>query len=165
MASNPQLMQMLAALAARSGGAPGGAPGAVAGGPPGAPGAPPGGAPPGAGAPGGDAGGGPGGGDNTGGDYSSMLSDLRRADPQTLMRQLHQMKSIFAVLMVHYLESLPNVAGRISKVIPHIDNVIKEAEKAASVSGAVRNPIAMGAAQPTPQSPNASGGPTGPMGV
>ena len=41
------------------------------------------------------------------------------------------------------------ISGKIAKLIPHIDAVIKEAERASSVSGAVRNPVQMGAAMPT----------------
>lgn len=152
-------MQLLAALQARNamgGVPPGGAPGAVSGGPP-APAMPP----PGAGMPGpGGPGGGPGGPD-AGSDFSSMLSDLRRADPNVHMNQVKQIKQIFAAMLVHNLEPNPAAAGKIAKIIPHMDAIIKEFERAASVSGAVRQPIQMGAAMPTA----ASGGPatgTGP---
>ena len=132
---------------------PGGAPAAVAGGPPTGPGPSAGGAPfPG---PTGDI---SGGGGDVGSDYSSMLSDLRKADPNMLMNQLKRIKQIFAVLLVNYLEPLPNVAGKISKVIPHIDAIIKEAERASSTSGAIRPGIQMGAASPRPTTGGAATG-------
>lgn len=153
-------MQLLAALQARNamgGVPPGGGPAALANQPtPGGPVTAPGFA--------GPQGAGPGsmGGGDTGSDYASMLSDLRRADPNILMRQLTRMKQIFAAMLTFYLESQPNVSGKIARVIPHIDSIISEAQKSASTAGAVRQPIAMGAAQPTPQ--GTSGGP-GAMGA
>ena len=144
-APNPQMMQLLAALQARNamgGVPPGGAPAAVAGGHPTGPGPSAGGASP-----------------DAGSDYGSMLSDLRKADPGQTMRQLRFMKQILAAMLVHNLEPNPSISGKIAKVLPHIDNIIKEAERASSVNGAVRGPIQMGAAQPTPpNSPSAAGG-------
>jgi hypothetical protein len=149
-ASNPLQQQVLAALMARSqggAGAPGGSgqPGQPS--PGGASGVPPG------GAPGAASGSSPDAGDQ----YGQMTADLRGADPGGLLRQLKQMKSIVAVMMVQNLERLPNVAGKLSKLIPQFDAVIKEAQQAASVDAAVRQPIQMGAAQPNPQ-PDAAGG-------
>jgi hypothetical protein len=93
-----------------------------------------------------------------------MLSDLRRADPNILMRQLTRMKQIFAAMLTFYLESQPNVSGKIARVIPHIDSIINEAQKSASTAGAVRQPITMGAAQPTPQGMSSGPGAMGPVG-
>lgn len=124
------MQQVMAALQARSqgGGAqPGGAPGAASGG------------------------------DDAGDQYGQMVADLRGADPGALLRQLKQMKAIVAVMMVQNLERLPGVAGKLSKLIPQFDAVIKEAQQAASTDAVVRQPIQMGAAQPSPQ-PDAAGG-------
>ena len=144
-------MALLSALSARTamgGMPPGGGPAAVAGGPPPGPGGPP--APP-MGGPGG-----PGGGD-AGGDISSMLSDLRGADPNVTMSQLKFMKQILGAMLVHNMERNPNVSGKIAKVIPHFDAILKELDKAAQVTGAVRQPIAMGAAM----TPSTAGGGAG----
>lgn len=107
------------------------------------------------------------GGDDSGSDagdqYTSMISDVRGADPGALMRQLKQMKAVFAVMMVQNLERLPNVAGKLSKLIPQIDQVIKEVQQASTVNSAIRQPIQMGAAMPSPQAPNS--GPQPGMGM
>lgn len=84
---------------------------------------------------------------DAGGEYAQQQADLRGADPNSLLRQLKAMKSICAVMLVQNLERLPNVAGKLSKMIPQFDAVIKEVQQASSVQGAVR-PISMGAAQP-----------------
>jgi len=127
-------MAALMSRAGQGGAAPGSAPGAAAG-----------------------MGGDPSSGGDAGDQYGQMMSDLRGADPGGLLRQLKQMKAIIAVMMVQNLERLPNVAGKLSKMIPQFDAVIKEAQQAATTEAAVRNPIAMGAAQPSPQ-PDAAGG-------
>lgn len=164
---NPQIAQMLAAMTARNTGGgpnpgPGGSPGAVANQPtPGGPVSAPGFGGPAGATPGGDA----------GADYlSSVMADLRRADPGMMGRQVNRMKQIFAAMLTFSLDTMPNVAGKIAKVIPHVDAILSEIQKASSVDGAVRNPIQMGAAMPTPQSPTSTGvgpggmGAMGPMG-
>lgn len=94
-----------------------------------------------------------------------MLSDLRRADPAVHMRQTRMIKQIFGAMLVHNLEANPAAAGKIAKVIPHIDAILKEFERASSVAGAVRPPIQMGAASLSPQGPIGPGpGPMGAMG-
>ena len=93
--------------------------------------------------------------------YAQQVSSLKGADPGGLLRQLQQMKQICAVMLVQNLERLPNVSGKLAKLIPQFDAVIKEAQQAANTDAAVRTPpIAMGAAQPAPDS---SSGPQ-PMG-
>ena len=163
MAGNPQLMALLSALSARSsmgGIPPGGSPAAVAGGPPSpVPGGPSGSPMAGPGA------GGPGGGGDAGGDFSSMLSDLRGADPAVTMNQVKFIKQIFGAMLVHNMEPNPNVSGKIAKLIPHIDGVLKELERSAQVTGAVRQPIQMGAAMPTPTSGGTTGVGPGSMGA
>ena len=127
------VMSQLQARAAQGGGAPGGPPG-PGGGPPGMPG-------------------------SEGGDpaqmYAQQVSELKGADPGQLLDQLKKMKQIMAVMLVQNLERLPNVSGKISKLIPQFDAVIKEVQQASSVNQAVRNPIQMGAAQP--QQPEGQG--------
>jgi hypothetical protein len=96
------------------------------------------------------AGGSPQGGDPAS-DYAQQVSELKGADPGMLLRQLKTMKQMCAVLMVQNLERLPNVSGQLSKLIPQFDRVIKEISQAGNVDAAVRNPIAMGAANPPQQ--------------
>jgi hypothetical protein len=136
-ASNPIMQQVMSALAQRSAS--------------------------GTGAPGqsGPAGGDPsgGGGDDPGAAYAQQVSQLKGADPGQLLEQVKKMKSIMAVLLVQNLERLPNVSGKISKMIPMFDGVIKEIMQAQNVNQAVRNPIQMGAAAPqTPEGQNTSPG-------
>jgi hypothetical protein len=104
---------------------------------------------------------GAGGGDTSGGDtgqqYAQQVAELKGADPGMLLRQIKQMKQICAVLMVQNLERLPNVSGKLSKLIPQFDSVIKEISQAQNVNSAVRSPVGMGAAQP-PQEGAAPGG-------
>ena len=170
-ATNPLLQMALAGLQARAGSVPpGGAPAAAA-----APGANPmqallaGNAGPAVGAPGGNGGGG--GAPDMGNDVSAMLANLRGADPGMLVRQINNIKRLLAVLSVHFMEPLPQVAGEISKVIPQLNRITGQAEKAQNVNAAVRGaqqsrqPIAMGAAQPTPVAPPAMGAQPGPMGM
>src|ERR1700722_16704984 len=121
--ANP-MAQVMAALQARSAGGPQGG------------GMPPGGG----GAPATDQGG-----QDPAAQYSQQVSELKGADPGMLNRQLKQMKQMCAVLMVQNLDRLPNVAGRLSKLIPMFDQVLKEVQAASNVDGAVRNPIQMGA--------------------
>lgn len=120
MASNPMMQMVMSALQAKTagGGAPGGMPGA------------------------------PGGGGDDASSYAGQVAELKGADPGMLMQQLKKMKQMCAVLMVQNLERLPNVAGKLSKLIPMFDQVLKEAQQAGNVDGAVRPPIGMGAAQP-----------------
>lgn len=106
-------------------------------------------------------GGSPGGaGDDAGQQYAQQVSELKGADPGGMVRQLKAMKQICAIMLVQNLERLPNVAGKISKLIPMLDQVIKEANQAQNVNAAVRNPINMAAANPpAPQGPgNVVGG-------
>ena len=142
-------MQLLGALQARTaagGVPPGGGPAAVAGGPGGAGPAP---------------GGGPdqGGGSDAGSVFNQMASDLRRADPNVTMNQMKQIKQVLAAMLVHNLEPNPAFSGQVARIIPLFDRAMKELERAASVSGAVRQPIQMGAAMPTP--PQSAGATTG----
>ena len=103
----------------------------------------------------------PGGAPSAGDAYAQQVSSLKGADPGGRLRQVNQMKQIIGVMLVQNLERLPNVAGKLSKLIPAFDAVIKEIQQAANTDAAVRTPpIAMGAAQPAPDS---SAGPQ-PMG-
>jgi hypothetical protein len=136
--ANPLAQMVMSALQSRTAGG-GGTPGATmpgqGGGMPGMPG---------------------GGGDDAGAQYAQQVSELKGADPGMLLRQVQKMKQICAVLMVQNLERLPNVAGKLSKLIPAFDGVIKEIQQAKNVDSAVRPPLGMGAAQP----PQESGGMT-----
>ncbi len=100
-----------------------------------------------------------GGGDDAGAAYAQQVSELKGADPGQLLQQVKKMKQICAVLLVQNLERLPNVAGKLSKMIPMFDGVIKEITQAQNVNQAVRNPISMGAASPPqPEGQNTSPG-------
>jgi hypothetical protein len=127
---------IMQALQAR-GGQPGGQPGAMPGGMPG--GQPSGGGDPGA------------------GDYAQQIAQLKGADPGLLLQTMKAMKQQVAVLMVQNLERLPNVSGKLSKLIPQFDGVIKEIMQASNVNQAVQ-PLGMGAAMPPQGSPNATPG-------
>lgn len=125
--SNPLAAMVMSALQARSAGAGGGQPGGA----PGQTGMQPGGAT-----------------SDEGGQYAQQVAELKGADPGMLGEQLKKMKQMCAVLMVQNLERLPNVAGKLSKLIPMFDSVLKEVQQASSVNSAVRQPIQLGAAQP-----------------
>ena len=98
---------------------------------------------------------------SAGDEYSKQVASLKGADPGGLLRQLTAIKQIVAAMLVQNLERLPNVSGKLAKIIPSLDSVISEVQKAQNVNAAVRNPnpaqgglppIAMGAAQsPLPQ--------------
>ena len=130
------IMQALQAKGGAGGGMPGAPP---PGGPGGAPGMPGGGGDPGA------------------GDYAQQIAQLKGADPGLLLQTMKAMKQQVAVLMVQNLERLPNVSGKLSKLIPQFDGVIKEIMQASNVNNAVQ-PIGMGAAMPPQDSPNATPG-------
>jgi hypothetical protein len=85
--------------------------------------------------------------EDAGAQYAQQVSELKGADPGMLLRQVQKMKQICAVLMVQNLERLPNVAGKLSKLIPAFDGVIKEIQQARNVDSAVRPPVGMGQAQ------------------
>lgn len=103
---------------------------------------------------GGAPGGQPGQGPDAGDQYAQQVSELKGADPNGLARQVKAMKQICAVMLVQNLDRLPNVAGKISKIIPMFDGVLKEIQQASQVNSAVRGPINMGAAQPpSPEGP------------
>jgi hypothetical protein len=78
-----------------------------------------------------------------------------------LLQEMKAMKQKCAVLMVQNLERLPNVSGQLSKLIPMFDRVVKEISQAQNVNSAVRQPLGIGAAQPQPESPNATAPPGG----
>jgi len=137
--SNPLAQMVMSALQSRTAGG-GGAPGATM--PGQAPGMP----------------GQPGGGDDAGAQYAQQVSELKGADPGMLLRQVQKMKQICAVLMVQNLERLPNVAGKLSKLIPAFDGVIKELQQAKNVDSAVRPPIGLGAASPPQEGGNTAAG-------
>jgi hypothetical protein len=89
------------------------------------------------------------GGPDAGQQYGQQVAELKGADPGGLMRQLKAMKQILAIMAVSNMERLPNVSGQLYKIIPMFDRVMKEAQQAASVNTAVRQPpIGMGAANP-----------------
>lgn len=137
-AGNPLSQLVMSALQSRTAGG-GGAPGATMPGQGGMPGQP--------------------GGDDASAQYAQQVSELKGADPGMLLRQVQKMKQICALLMVQNLERLPNVAGKLSKLIPSFDGVIKEIQQARNVDSAVRPPVAMGAATaPTEGSGMQSGG-------
>jgi hypothetical protein len=96
--------------------------------------------------------------DDAGAQYAQQVSELKGADPGMLLRQVQKMKQICAVLMVQNLERLPNVAGKLSKLIPAFDGVIKEIQQAKNVDSAVRQPIGMGAATPPQEGGMSAGG-------
>jgi hypothetical protein len=127
------IMQALQARGGQPGGAPGGAPQGMPGGQP------------------------SGGGDPGAGDYAQQIAQLKGADPGLLLQTIKAMKQQVAVLMVQNLERLPNVSGKLSKLIPQFDGVIKEIMQASNVNNAVQ-PIGMGAAMPPQDSPNATPG-------
>ena len=127
------IMQALQARGGQPGGAPGGAPQGMPGGQP------------------------SGGGDPGAGDYAQQIAQLKGADPGLLLQTMKAMKQQVAVLMVQNLERLPNVSGKLSKLIPQFDGVIKEIMQASNVNNAVQ-PIGMGAAMPPQDSPNATPG-------
>lgn len=104
-------------------------------------------------------GGAPGSQDDPAQQYSQQVADLKGADPNGLMRQIKQIKEILAIIGVQNLNRLPNVSGKVFKVIPQLDGIMKEIQMAANVEGAVRPPIAMGAASPpSPEGPGTSMG-------
>ena len=82
------------------------------------------------------------------------MADNRGADSGLLVQQLRRIQQLLAVAAVHFLPSVPAAAGQMSKMVPLFDRVIKEAQQAANVNATIRQPIQMGAAQPSPQ-PNA----------
>lgn len=102
--------------------------------------------------------GGQGGQDDAGAQYAQQVSELKGADPGMLLQQVKKMKQICAVLMVQNLERLPNVSGKLSKLVPMFDQVIKEIQQASNVNSAVRQPVQMGAAQPPQAGANTGGG-------
>ena len=86
--------------------------------------------------------------------YAQQVAELKGADPGGLLRQVKALKQITAIMLVQNLERLPNVAGKLSKMIPLWDGVLKELQQASSVNAAVRNPSnpsQMSAAQPGPE--------------
>lgn len=93
--------------------------------------------------------------------YAQQVSELKGADPGMLLRQIKTMRQLVGVLLVQNMDRLPNVAGKLSKLIAPFDAVLKEIQQAGNVDAAVRNPIGMGSANP-PQvgsgSPASSGG-------
>lgn len=88
-----------------------------------------------------------GGGDSGGAGFAQQVAQLKQADPGMLLQEIKQMKQKCAVLMVQNLERLPNVSGKLAKLIPQFDAVVKEISQAQNVNQAVQ-PIQMGAAQP-----------------
>ncbi len=88
------------------------------------------------------------GGGDAGEQYASQVAELKGADPGMLLRQLDQLKKVLANIAVQNMQRLPNVSGKIFKIIPQFDQVIKEVQQAQNVNSAVRNPISMGAATP-----------------
>jgi hypothetical protein len=83
-----------------------------------------------------------------------------------LVRQIKNIKQMLGVMSVYFMESLPRAAGEMSKVVPALNRVVAEVEKAQNVNAAVRGPgarmpVQMGAAQPTPQQSPAAMTPAG----
>jgi hypothetical protein len=106
------------------------------------------------------------GGSDPASDFSTMLASLRGADPGMLTRQLQNIKKLLGVMSIYFMESLPRAAGEMSKIVPNINRVIAETEKAQNVNAAVRGPgarmpVQMGAASPTPQQNPAAMTPAG----
>lgn len=90
---------------------------------------------------------------DAGNSYAAMSSDQRGLqDSGAAVQQLRRIQRLLAVMAVHFLPSIPSMAGQLSKTVPMFDRIIKEAQQAANVNSVVRQPIQMGAAQPNPQS-------------
>jgi hypothetical protein len=89
--------------------------------------------------------------------YAQQVAELKGADPGGLLKQVKAIKQILAIMLVQNLERLPNVSGKIAKVIPQMDGIIKEIQQASNVNAAVRNPINMTAAQPGPEGAGGGG--------
>jgi hypothetical protein len=115
-----------------------------------------GGAPPdAAGAPGSSPGG-PGGGgseDSVGSQLAQQSAELHGADPSLILRQLKKIKDAMGVMFIQTFQSLPNVAGHVSKTMATIDRAIKEAENATQTASAVRPPVGLSLAQQSPAGP------------
>ena len=77
------------------------------------------------------AGGGP------GAELSKQQADLQGADPSMTLRQLQQIKEAMGVLFIKTFQTLPNVAGHISKTMTTLDRAIKEAMQASQVGEVV----------------------------
>lgn len=93
--------------------------------------------------------------------YAQQVSQLKGADPGGLLAQVKAVKQIFAIMYVQNMERLPNVSSKILATLKTIDPIIKEIQQASNVNAAVRNPIQMSAAQPSPEgagSPAMQGG-------
>jgi hypothetical protein len=114
-------------------------------------GAPGGGGPPGAGA-------GPSTGDDSGiGDQlASQSAELHGADPSMILKQLQKIRNALGVMFIQTFQSVPNVAGHVSKTLGTLDRAIKEAQNAAQTASAVRPPVGLSLASQGP------GGPQGP---
>jgi hypothetical protein len=115
------------------------------------------------GAPG--SGGGPGGGGgmpasadspDIGTQLAQQSSELHGADPGMILKQLQKIRDALGVMFIQTFQSVPNVAGHVSKTLGTLDRAIKEAQNAAQTASAVRPPVGFSLAQ------QGMGGPGGP---
>jgi hypothetical protein len=116
------------------------------------------------GAPGGAGGAGGGGGmppstdddSGVGSQLASQSAELHGADPALILKQLQKIRDALGVMFIQTFQSVPNVAGHVSKTLGTLDRAIKEAQNAAQTASAVRPPVGFSLASQGP------GGPPGP---
>lgn len=112
------------------------------------------------GAPGGGGGMPPSSDDSGVGDQLAQQSaELHGADPGLILQQLQKIRGALGVMFIQTFQSVPNVAGHVSKTLGTLDKAIKEAQNAAQTASAVRPPVGFSLAQQGP------GGPRGPSGM
>lgn len=85
-----------------------------------------------------------------------QMSQLRGSNPQSVLRQLQQMRRIASVMVPFTAEAVPGVAKNMMQVLRGLDGAIKEAEKASSLVGMSSSPI-QNSAIPSAGSPGAVG--------
>ena len=76
---------------------------------------------------------------NPGQDFSQQSAQLQGADPSMVLRQLESINQMLGVLFVKTFQTLPNVAGQISKTITTLARAIKESQQASNVGEVVSN--------------------------
>lgn len=85
-----------------------------------------------------------------------QMSQLRGSNPQSILRQLQQMRRIASVMVPFTAEAVPGVAKNMMQVLRGLDGAIKEAEKASSLVGMSSPPI-QNSAIPSAGAPGAAG--------
>lgn len=85
---------------------------------------------------------------DSGQQLAAQMSQMRQANPQMVLEQLKQMKTLTAALIPHLADTIPGAAQHLARNLSGIEGAMQAVMKALTAQSLSQGPLMMSAAQP-----------------